>query len=200
MWDREYGDDFTFDGYRERSIGGRKSSVSDCLRIVRGGQDDEWDDGSERIRNSASWMRNNEKRGMFSANQFKSSKSVGHKSTYTRRKSFENENFLASLRDEREEANMTLSKMVNESDATDPRLDDGASIKSLLSQYRESRKGKLFQSDKDDPRAKDSKGASRNTKMDFRSNPPPPPPRREEENRRSIGGDSADGLAEFTIV
>lgn len=148
----------------------------DSLRIVRGGlQHDDWDDGADMISKSASWMKN--------------------PSYYTKKKSEDNSNFLRSLRDE---ANMTMSKMFKESDATaDPRLDDGASIKSLLTHYREVRKGKLVR--EESKKQVDDKGSGESKKTDFRSNPPPPPPR-DNSRRPSIGGDSADGLAEFTIV
>jgi hypothetical protein len=171
MWDRSYDDDFSFD----QTGGGYK----DSLRIVRGGlQHDDWDDGADRISKSASWMKSN---------------------PYSKKKSDENSTFLRSLRDE---ANMTMNKMFKESNAnaTDPRLDDGASIKSLLTHYREVRKGKLVG---EDGRTQPATGigSSESKKSDFRSNPPPPPPRKDDLSRRSsIGGESADGLAEFTIV
>jgi hypothetical protein len=170
MWDRSYEDDFSFDQTR----GGYK----DSLRIVRGGlQHDDWDDGADRISKSASWMKNN---------------------PYSKRKSDENSTFLRSLRDE---ANLTMNKMFKEpkGNATDPRLDDGASIKSLLTHYREVRKGKLV--DGDGRKAAADTGSNEPKKTDFRSNPPPPPPRRDDLSRRStISGESADGLTEFTIV
>jgi hypothetical protein len=184
MWDRNYNDDYSFDhagsGYRDRSIGGRRGSGNgtlDSLRIVRGEvQDDDWDDGADRISKSASWMKR-------------------PNTSYIKKKSEENSTFLRSLRDE---ANITMSKMFKEPDAsaTDPRLDDGASIKSLLTHYREVRKGKLVGED-----GKKQATEEKEPKSDFRSNPPPPPPRKDDSSRRSsIGGESADGLAEFTIV
>lgn len=169
MWDRsKYDDDFSFDH--------AGSGYGDSLRIVRGGlQNDEWDDGADRISRSASWMKN---------------------PTYIKKKSEDNSNFLRSLRDE---ANMTMSKMFKDSDATDPRLDDGASIKSLLTQYREVRKGKLV-GEESKKQASDNLSA-KSKKSDFRSNPPPPPPRKDDNPRRSsLQGESSDGLAEFTIV
>eukprot|EP00956_Cyclotella_meneghiniana_P039770 scaffold179090_cov60-Cyclotella_meneghiniana.AAC.1 len=82
----------------------------------------------------------------------------------------------------------------------DPQLDDGASIKSLLTHYREVRKGKLVGENSTQPSMENENGSAKTT--DYRSNPPPPPPRSNDNSQRrsSIGGESADGLAEFTIV
>ena len=184
MWDRSrYEDDYSFDqagaGYRDRSIGGRRGSGNgtDGLRIVRGG--DDWDDGTDRISKSASWMK--DKTNI----------------SYIKRKSEENSTFLRSLRDE---ANVTMSKMFKESDATDPRLDDGASIKSLLTHYREVRKGKLVGEESRKQTSAENETIE-SKRSNFRSNPPPPPPRKDEMSRRvSTGGESDDGLAQFTIV
>ena len=173
MWDRSHDDDYSFDnamvGYRDRRVDG--------LRIVRGGmRGDDWDDGADRISRSASWM-----------------KSSG--SSDSKKKIEENSNFLRSLK---AEANSTMSKMFKESDA-DPRLDDGASIKSLLTHYREVRKGKLVGENSHQTAMEKENGSAK--KPDYRSHPPPPPPRDDASQRRpSIGGESADGLAEFTIV
>ena len=178
MWDRNY-DDYSFN--HAQSIGGRQGSrySADGLRIIRGGvSDDAWDDGADRISKSASWMK-------------------AHTTSYSKKKSADNSNFLRSLRDE---ANMTMSKMFNESDTTDPRLDDGASIKSLLTHYREVRKGKLIGGDEGKKRTADGNGSNK-SEVDFRSNPPPPPPRKDDVPRKtSLGEESTDGLAEFTIV
>ena len=172
MWDRSHDDDYSFDnamvGYRDRRVDG--------LRIVRGGmRGDDWDDGADRISRSASWM-----------------KSSG--SSDSKKKIEENSNFLRSLK---AEANSTMSKMFKESDA-DPRLDDGASIKSLLTHYREVRKGKLVGENSHQTAMEKENGSAK--KPDYRSHPPPP--RRDDTSQRrpSIGGESADGLAEFTIV
>lgn len=173
MWDRSHDDDYSFDnamvGYRDRR--------ADGLRIVRGGmRGDDWDDGADRISRSASWM-----------------KSSG--SSDSKKKIEENSNFLLSLK---AEANSTMSKMFKESDADLP-LDDGASIKSLLTHYREVRKGKLVGENSHQTAMEKENGSAK--KPDYRSHPPPPPPRDDTSQRRpSIGGESADGLAEFTIV
>ena len=174
MWDRSHDDDYSFDnamvGYRDRGVDG--------LRIVRGGmQDDDWDDGADRISRSASWMK--------SSGSYDSKKKIE-----------ENSNFLRSLK---AEANSTMSKMFKESVA-DPQLDDGASIKSLLTHYREVRKGKLVGENSTQSVMDKENGPAKKT--DYRSNPPPPPPRSNDDSQRrsSIGGESADGLAEFTIV
>ena len=71
----------------------------------------------------------------------------------------------------------------------DPRLDGGASIKSLLEQYREVKKGQAMDSGGDSDKI--GSIASPSTK---RKGPPPPPPRRKNKD------DAGDGLAEFTIV
>ena len=96
-----------------------------------------------------------------------------------------------------------MTKMFKDSPdtTTDPRLDDGASIKSLLSHYREVRKNKLF--DGDDDSKKDDDDSVDGKKNALRSHPPPPPPRPNAVNnevRRMSSDGSADGLAEFTIV
>lgn len=226
MWRNDGGDDFSFDqggsGFRDQSIGGRKCSGRDrsdrnassgALRIVRGGvQDDDWDDGADRISRSATWMTNNTKNVKKKFSMFKSSgdgstssisgtNSSGYKpKSYTTKRSSENLNFLSSLR---EEANSTMTKMFKDSPdtTTDPRLDDGASIKSLLSHYREVRKNKLF--DGDDDSKKDDDDSVDGKKNALRSHPPPPPPRPNAVNnevRRMSSDGSADGLAEFTIV
>eukprot|EP00804_Cyclotella_cryptica_P008265 CCRYP_020398-RB/>CCRYP_020398-RB protein AED:0.03 eAED:0.03 QI:794/1/1/1/0/0.5/2/130/858 len=175
MWDRDYSDDYSFDlpgsGYRGSFLGGRKGGGKGSvngLRIVRGGmRGDAWDDGEDRISKSASWMKNNDDISRFSpSNMFKSERNnaINHNASYASRKSDENSDFLASLRDE---ANITMSKMFNESDTKDPRLDDGASIKSLLSHYREVRKGKLFVSEESTNQVKDGSSESDERRRTF---------------------------------
>jgi hypothetical protein len=107
---------------------------------------------------------------------------------------------LASLK---EEANSTMKKMGSLSDGinltSDPRLDGGVSIKTLLSHYREVKKETLF--DDDSSRASESekvRGSGEDQPMIHRKKPPPPPPPRRKASIDSAN--SGNGLSEFTII
>jgi len=204
MWD---GDHMS---YNNRPLGGRQESGhygekqgrpsngggKGLLRIVRGGST-----GSEGDENSVY--------------------STGSSSS---QRSKENSDFLASLR---KEANATMTKMVkNDTEdavASDPRLDGEASIKSLLTHYREIKKDTLI--DSNDNCGSDGAGSARGignasssgtggsrsssgkTRKKGKRPPPPPPPRRKQNDRassekivNSAGPTAPDGLSEFTIV
>jgi hypothetical protein len=125
----------------------------------------------------------------------------------------ENFDFIASLR---QEANSTLKKMMKDppdspdSMTSDPRLDGGASIKSLLSPYRDVKKETLFDDDKHEAskgaKVQGKRGQNNALKKDGedlankanRKGPPPPPPPRGKNLSSSVG--SANGLSEFTIM
>ncbi|KAL7464231.1 hypothetical protein ACHAXS_004572 [Conticribra weissflogii] len=94
----------------------------------------------------------------------------------------------------RRETTTAMTKMFDEVDATDPRLDDGASIKSLLSHYREVRKGKLLDTDVDSVKSGSAKSATRSRSGKIKDNSTG-------ENDRQEGSSSpGGGLSEFTIV
>lgn len=183
MWDD---DDYSYDN--NRSLGGRQSSASHeerspggTLRIVRGGRTD-WGGGG--------------RRGSHGGDD-DSVHSAGSNSS----RSKENSDFLASLR---EEANATMRKMVKESlsdgeAAKDPRLDGGASIKSLLTHYREIKKGRAIDVHGGDGEEEEVTFTGAIKRKGNRPPPPPPPPRRKN-NQDEDEDDGADGLAEFTIV
>ena len=88
-----------------------------------------------------------------------------------------------------------MNKMVKDSEV-DPRLDDGASIKSLLTHYRDAKKGGLIEGDSESV-ASGGSGGSSGKKASRKKPPPPPPPRKKKDDNEAM---SADGLAEFTIV
>ena len=190
MWERNGGDDFSYDN---RPLGGRRDSSS--LRIIRGSGDD-WDDGSTSISRNASWMpgRNKNLGGRRDDDDSGSVASMGSTSSRgsaSSSKAEENSDFLASLR---QEANASLNAMIKDtppdsSGTKDPRLDGGASIKSLLTQYREVKKDTLL-----DNTADEGKGTPPAMKRKGKHPPPPPPPRRKDNEYE------ADGLSEFTIV
>jgi len=191
MWNNSGADDFTFDNH-SRNLAGRKNSWLDgrakspggALRISRGADDDDDDD-------------------------VRSTSSGSSRGSYKSKQQEDNSNFLASLR---EEANATMSKMVKgseESYTADPRLDGGASIKSLLSHYREVKKGGLLEDDnvnnsgKDEGKNGGDGGSVKKGGSPFRKGkpPPPPPPRRKKNDESETAGlNTGDGLSEFTIV
>ncbi|KAL7537537.1 hypothetical protein ACHAXR_007896 [Thalassiosira sp. AJA248-18] len=221
------GDDFSYDN---RPLGGRRSSSSPMTSpsgngkkggkhfgfLRRGGSDDSWDDGTESItRNHAAWMTSPSTDGGDDSS-IHSTGSNSSKGSY-KSKNEENADFLSSLR---QEANATMKKMMKASpDVTaDPRLDGGASIKSLLTHYREVKKGGLFEGDSEGEgneggsvgggsKEKEGGGNGNNKVSPKRKNkppPPPPPPRRKNNDQStaaaSVGVSSPDGLSEFTIV
>jgi hypothetical protein len=200
------GDDFTF-GDRPTGNGrGRfyeKSPVG-ALRIVRGVNDDDWDDGSESVSRNATWM--SQGRGIDGdTGSVRSMGSNSSKRSYKSKHQDENYDFIASLR---QEANSTMKKMVkepssslNKSSASDPRLDGGASIKSLLSHYREVKKETLFEDDTKVQGGRSSEGGVTNV-TSRKGPPPPPPPRRKNSDQASPGGSvgSANGSSDFTIT
>ena len=196
-WDNQ-GDDFSFNN---RSLGGRQSSTVITGRSpggsMRDAEMDDWDDGTGISRN-ATWMSggfgSTRRAGSGdgdndSVQSAGSSSSRGSRSSY---KSQENSDFLSSLR---KEANATMNKMVKDSEV-DPRLDDGASIKSLLTHYRDAKKGGLIEGDSESV-ASGGSGGSSGKKASRKKPPPPPPPRKKKDDNEAM---SADGLAEFTIV
>lgn len=176
------GDDFTFD-----NSGNKRGNHN--LRIVRGLQDDDWDDGSESVSRNATWM----SQGGSRRDPYNDAGSITSAGSKRLTKSNHSE-FLSSLR---EEKNSTTKKMGSLSDGinltSDPRLDGGVSIKTLLSHYREVKKETLFDDD-------DSRRASESDKVQGssdRKKPPPPPPRRK---ASSDSANSGNGLSEFTII
>ena len=179
MWDRR-NDDYSFSDKPSSTVESPEDRTSSgALRIVRGGLDDDsWDDGFDRMNRANPWKRIG---------------SSGSENSSSSKRSYEKEDnasFLAKLREERS-SNNRLSTMINISDATDPRLDDGASIKNLLSQYREVKKGSIISDD-------DGRGFTvRSGKKSKAVRPPPPPP--PPPPRRGYDGEP-DGLSEFTIV
>jgi len=181
MWDRSDGDDFTYNGNPYASDEDRPSSGA--LRIVREGADDGWDDGSDRINKGSFWKRASGGSETSSPQQFNSP------SKYSRKVSEDHVSFLAKLREEASSSSKKLSSMIS-SDATDPRLDGGASIKNMLSQYREVKKESIISGDVKKSPLRSGK------KMLNKSKPPPPPP---PPPRRNYEGEP-DGLSEFTIV
>jgi hypothetical protein len=213
------GDDFTFGDRRSPPPGGGgRRGPAGVLRIVRGGgndddDDDDWDDGSESVSRNATWMRGGGDGG--DALSVASAGSGPGRRSYKSKRQDENSDFIASLR---QEASSTMKKMVRDpSDGatSDPRLDGGASIKSLLSHYREVKKETLFDDDgsEGDKSAKSQGGRGQNNASNRdggdhanvsnrRGPPPPPPPRRKNSNQSSPSGSasSGNGLSEFTII
>jgi hypothetical protein len=200
------GDDFTFGDRPSGNGRGRfyeKSPVG-ALRIVRGVNDDDWDDGSESVSRNATWM--SQGRGIDSdTGSVRSMGSNSSKRSYKSKHQDENSNFIASLR---QEANCTMKKMVKEpssslsmSSASDPRLDGGASIKSLLSHYREVKKETLFDGDTKVQGERGGEGGVTNA-TSRKIPPPPPPPRKKNTDQASPGSSvgSGNGLSEFTII
>lgn len=193
MWEREGGDDFGF-GKRSSFRGRRYKDApgSSTLRIVRGGSG-----GSEEsVSRNATWMDGAGGDDDGSVYSTGSSSSRGK----------ENSDFLVSLR---KEAAATMKKMVKDPshgaanlDGNDPRLDGGASIKSLLTHYREVKKGGLLEGDNDESSNKKAgEILDSNPRGRVKKPPPPPPPRRKKKDQAS-GKTSTepDGLSEFTIV
>lgn len=214
-WENKNGDDFSYDN---RPLGGRKTSSAydgrspgttspggSSLRIVRGARSDyDWDNRSENVSKLSSWMPG---WGSGDGDGDDSGSVSSSKRSYTSKQQEDNSDFLASLR---QEANATMKEMVKEDHTTDPRLDDGASIKSLLTHYREVKKGTLFDNDNGKGgggkkgggghgKGPSSGKASRKGKQ-----PPPPPPRRKNNDQAAAASNSvsstADGLSEFTII
>ena len=224
------GDDFTF-GDRHPKRGGGGSGM---LRIVRGAgndgdNDDDWDDGSESVSRNATWMSGGggggggRRRGGADGDALSiaSAGSGSSRRSYKSKHQDENSDFIASLR---QEAHSTMKKMVrdpssdggaNAAATSDPRLDGGASIKSLLSHYREVKKETLFDDDSSEggrsAKSQGERGQNDASKRDGgnlasvsnrRGPPPPPPPRRKISNQSSPSGStsSGNGLSEFTIM
>jgi hypothetical protein len=184
MWDRRNGDDFSYNDPSSTIYGGDDDRTSSgALRIVRGGVDDGWDDGSDRINRDSLWKR------VSSGSEKSSPKRIT--ASFSRKESEDNASFLAKLREEASSSNKILSSMIN-NDATDPRLDGGASIKNLLSQYREVKKGSIISGDG----KRSSIGSGKKVPNKSKAVPPPPPP---PPPRRNYEGEP-DGLSEFTIV
>jgi len=201
MWENDGGDNFGYDHRGGRSSGPR---VRGPLRGVGGTNgDDDWDDGTERISRNATWMDNDDDGSVHSIG---SSSSKGSKE--------ENSAFLASLR---QEAASTMTKMVKNNDlggksnaTSDPRLDGGASIKSLLTHYREVKKDTLLYSDTDensstkvdnDGKSKKGRSGKKKGKGKRLNPPPPPPPRRKKKDQAEVAANTEpDGLSDFTIV
>mmetsp|Transcript_11383 Transcript_11383/g.16326 ORF Transcript_11383/g.16326 Transcript_11383/m.16326 type:complete len:956 (+) Transcript_11383:286-3153(+) len=180
MWDRSHEDDFTYNGNPYASDEDRPSSGA--LRIVREGADDGWDDGSDRINKDSFWKK------VSGGSEISSPQRFTSPSKYSRKVSDDHVSFLAKLREEASSSSKKLSSMIS-SDATDPRLDGGASIKNMLSQYREVKKESIISGDIKKSPLRSGK------KMPNKSKPPPPPP----PPRRNYEGEP-DGLSEFTIV
>ncbi|KAL3759935.1 hypothetical protein ACHAWU_000558 [Discostella pseudostelligera] len=203
-WERNDDDDYSFgSSYPPKS-------ASTLLSIVRGGVDD-WDDGSEGVSRNATWMSSSSSRRRGVDNDddsVYSAKSSSSKRSYTSKQQEENFDFIGKLR---EEANATMRNMIKQSAAdsanaaNDPRLDGGASIKSLLSQYREVKKNTLIvtddhkQSDTSNLGVEGDDSSGRTTEKGRRP-PPPPPPRNTKINNEQSAASSANGLSEFTIV
>lgn len=201
MWENDGGENFSYD-HRGGHLGGRR--VSGPLRGAGGASgDDDWDDGTERIGKNATWMDNDDDGSVHSS---------GSSSSRGSRSKKENSAFLASLR---QEAASTMTKMVKDNDSggksnttSDPRLDGGASIKSLLTHYREVKKDTLLYSDTDensstkvDNNDKSKKGRSGKKKGKRPHPPPPPPPRRKNKDQAAATANTEpDGLSDFTIV
>lgn len=200
-WERNNDDDYSFG----RSYPNKSPSGS--LSIVRGGIDD-WDDGSECVSRNATWMSSSGRMhgdddGIGSVNSAKSNSS---RRSYTSKQQEENFDFIGKLR---EEANATMRNMIKQSasdSATDPRLDGGASIKSLLTQYREVKKHTLIETVDRKQSDADSDGeASSGGTMEKEREPMPPPPPRNTKNSNDHSAasstvSSGNGLSEFTIV
>jgi len=191
MWDRSNGDDFSYNvnpSLATNGGGDEDRTSSGALRIVRGGVDDGWDDGwddgSDRIKKDSFWKRVSGGSEKVSSQQFTTPK-------YSRKVSEDDVSFLAKLREEASSSSKKLSGMIS-SDATDPRLDGGASIKNMLSQYREVKKESIISGDG----KKSSLRSGKKTPIKSKPVPPPPPP---PPPRRNYEGEP-DGLSEFTIV
>jgi len=175
-WNNQGGDNF-----ERRFLGGRRDSAGQENASSKGRNlapvkrppkylEDDWDDGTRLITSRNSLSSPGSDGGGTGSGLY--STKIG----LARKLSDENKDFLAGLR---KEANAAMSRMVGCEEgsgavAEDPRIDGGASIKSLLMQYRETKKGTL---------------------VEGRPNLPPPPPR-----LMKSDSDSADGLAEFTII
>jgi len=213
-WENSDGDDFSV-GSDNIPLGGRRTSSSSSgrisssntspsgtMRIVRGGiGDDDWDEGIEKTNTSklstwmSAWGGTGGKDNQDNNGSVYSTGSTSSKRSYA---SKENSTFLASLR---QEANATTREMAKKLEATDPRLDDGASIKNLLTHYRETKKDLIFNSDVPEGGKvvkKGKKGARRQRP------PPPPPPRRKKKDQAAEESISfsapRDGLSDFTII
>mmetsp|Transcript_12218 Transcript_12218/g.20118 ORF Transcript_12218/g.20118 Transcript_12218/m.20118 type:complete len:964 (+) Transcript_12218:294-3185(+) len=179
MWDRNNDDDFSYDG--NPSLGDEDKTSSGALRIVRRGSDG-WDDGSDRIN------RDKDKHSFWKRISGGSEKKISSQPPNSRKDSDDHVSFLAKLREEASSSSKKVSSMIS-SDATDPRLDGGASIKNMLSQYREVKKESIVSGD-GNRHAIPGKKTPRKSKPGL---PPPPPPRRKYDGE-------PDGLSEFTIV
>jgi len=202
MWENDGGENFSYDR-RGGQFGGRRVSAPLC-GVGGASGDEDWDDGTERISKNATWMDNDDDSSV---------RSIGSSSSRGSRSKKKNSDFLASMR---REAASTMTKMVKDNDSggksnttSDPRLDGGASIKSLLTHYREVRKDTLIYSNSDensstegDNNDKSKKGRSGKKKgKGMRSPPPPPPPRTKKKDQAAATATTEpDGLADFTIV
>ena len=190
LWADNGGDDFS---YNNKSLGGRRDSTR---------RRDDWDDGNATINRKVKLMEMlpGSKRGSGSPrsdddnNSVASMGSTSSGGSASSKKLEENSDFLASLR---KEANAAMNKMISKdntplespgaNDIQAPCLDGGASIKSLLTQYRETKKLQALEDEgkNDDASPPGSK----------RKNPPPPPPPRRQNSDQEV-----DGLSEFTII
>lgn len=94
----------------------------------------------------------------------------------------------------RRETKTAMNKVFDEVDATDPRLDDGASIKNLLSHYREVRKGKLLDTEVDSVKSGSAKSSAPPSRSGKKKDNPTG------EGDRQEGSSPGGGLSEFTIV
>lgn len=203
-WQQNNGDDFRYDN---RPLGGRRTSSvyqerspstaipgGGLMRNIRGAMSD-WE--------MPGWGGG----GGDDSGSVHSTGSSLSKRSYTSKQQEDNSDFLASLR---QEANATMKEMVKDSEdqTTDPRLDDGASIKSLLTHYREVKKDTLFDDvhgKGDGGGKKGGEGHDQGEKASWKSKqPPPPPPRRKNNGQAAAASNSlsstADGLSEFTII
>ncbi|KAL9184569.1 hypothetical protein ACHAXT_012539 [Thalassiosira profunda] len=193
LWENEGGDDFSFSG--RRILGGRRTSA--MVPPIKGASSSDWDDteglgGS--ISRNASWMRSGGDDGsVHSAGSGKGSsspKSASSPKSYTSDQTEKNLDFISTLR---QEANASISKMIHKGDddgaTDDPRVDSGNSIKSLLTHYREKKKGGLVAEE-----GSPGTGKGKGTKS-----PPPPPPRKKKDGDAAQDSER-DGLSEFTIV
>jgi len=229
LWDKQSGDDFSFDarlrgGIVSRAIHAVTSNLSWRIRA-----DKDPNSGATSVVRNATWMSNVDGRdggyGDDDGSSVCSNNSGAYSTGSGSSRQQDNDSFLASLR---QEANITMNRMIKDpkTSTTDPRLDGGASIKSLLTHYREGKKEVLLVPHEDHSinageeidRRKEGDGArvikerpekQRRAGGSFgkqqktrRPPPPPPPPRRKNKDLEAHKHDvnSTDRFSDFSII
>ena len=191
MWDEQSRGGFSVGSARPRGgLGTRAHAVAtNFSRRVRGYKDPD-DEHSSVVRN-ATWMSNEYGETAKDGSDAYSTGSGSSKGSGSSRRQ-ENDSFLASLR---QEANLTMNRMIKDPKkagvATDPRLDGGASIKSLLRHYREGKKEVFFDGKTEGEGSGDGEEGDTNTRT-----PPPPHGKNKDEH----GANSAVEMSEFSIT